>query len=92
MAGRGAKLLNVLFLLVLLIVAAGINFFHTDSSTGMDPRCPACHFQNSAIATAEIDSFELPVLTGFEFENLRQTPALEIEVTLLVPARGPPLV
>lgn len=92
MVGRGWKILNVLFLLTFLFLSTGICLFHTEPPLGKDPFCPACKFQNSVLATAQIDFFQLPILVVFEPIRLTGETPYEAGALLLLAARGPPLV
>lgn len=91
MAGRSSKALTLVLLVAFLFVVAGIDLFHTEPLAGKDPRCPACHFQNSAHATIPADAFELPVPEDCELLSLRPTLSCENEIAPLIGARAPPL-
>ncbi len=90
MAASTRKLLNLAFLLVLLTVAAGISSFHTEGLAGKDPLCPACHFQSTALATAQIDFFQPPALVLFDILVLPVAPTYERSDFPATPARAPP--
>lgn len=57
------KLFNILFLAVFLFLSLFINFFHIEDCLQSRDTCPACRFQNSTLATAQIPFFHLPQLT-----------------------------
>ncbi len=91
MAGRSSKALAAVLLVAFVLVVVGIGFFHTEPIAGKDPRCPACHFQNSAHATVPADTFELPVPADCELLSLRPTSSYENDIAPLISARAPPL-
>jgi hypothetical protein len=67
MAGKKYRTLyNLIFLFFFLSVTLCINFFHTESSIHPNHNCPACQFQNSTLATSQINFFHLPQLTLLE--------------------------
>jgi hypothetical protein len=67
MAGKKLRTLSsLIFLFLFLSVTLCVNFFHTESSIHPNHNCPACQFQNSTIATIQIESFHLPQLTLLE--------------------------
>ncbi len=54
--------LNLSILLAFLFITLGINFFHSETNLSPSHSCPACHFQNSALTTAQVNIFILPQL------------------------------
>jgi hypothetical protein len=91
MIGRMRKVLNIAFLLTFLLVSSGICFFHTEKPGGHDPFCPACKFQNSAVATAHFEFFQLPILTVSETIRPQRPFAGRIGMRPQLTARAPPL-
>jgi hypothetical protein len=91
MAGRSSKALTVVLLIAFFLVVVGIDFFHTEPLAGKDPRCPACHFQNSAHATVPADAFDLPAPADYELLSLHPTSSYENEIAPSISARAPPL-
>jgi hypothetical protein len=91
MAGKSWKILNVFFLLVFLFISTCICLFHTEAPLGNDPYCPACKFKNSAIATAQIDIYQLPILEIIETLQLADEILYEAIAHPLLTARSPPL-
>lgn len=61
---RCRKYLNLGFLFLFLFAVLFINFFHTEKSFERDNTCPACNFQNSSLATSQINFFCLPPLSS----------------------------
>ena len=92
MAGRNWKICNILFLFLYLLLSSTICLFHTDSPLGNDPLCPACNFQNSALAITQTDLFQLPVLSVFEILQLPGEIPRESVAPILSASRSPPLV
>ncbi len=66
MIGRSWKILNILFLLIFLLLSTCIGLLHTENPLGYDPLCPACRFQHSTLATAQIDVVQLPTAVVLE--------------------------
>lgn len=62
MSAKKIKLLHFSFLLVFLCTTLFINFFHTDKTVLSKDNCPACNFLHSALATSQINFFQLPQL------------------------------
>jgi hypothetical protein len=54
------KIFHLLFLLTFLSVTLFINFLHTENTLSSTDDCPACHFVNSTLMTAQINFFFLP--------------------------------
>jgi len=74
MAGKKhQKLSSLVFLFLFLSVTLCINFFHTENSTQTNHNCPACHFQNSTLATSQINFFHLPQLMLLEMLKTFET-------------------
>jgi hypothetical protein len=90
MINRSRKILNIFFLIVFLLLSSVICLFHTESPFGYDPLCPACRFQNSAIAVAQFDFFQLPILTILETIELEREIPCEFITLPLFDARSPP--
>jgi len=92
MVKKYKKLFNIAFLLVFLLVNLFINFFHCEKNVRSDHYCPACQFQNSTLATNQINFFHLPQLALLEilksFESFQYN-----QIFFVHPAsRSPPLV
>jgi len=60
MASKNRLPSSLAFLLIFLAVTLFINFLHTEHSLDKDVSCPACHFLNSTLQTAQIFFFYLP--------------------------------
>jgi hypothetical protein len=78
MTRRYRKHFNIAFLFVFLGLILSINYTHTEDTLQRSDSCPACQFQNSTLATAQIDFFHLPqlavleVIKVFEFVHFQQ--------------------
>lgn len=86
------KPFNMAFLLVFLLVNLFINFIHCEKKVRSSHFCPACQFQNSTLATNQINSFQLPQLALLEilksFESFQYN-----QIYFVHPAsRSPPFV
>jgi hypothetical protein len=92
MIGRTRKVLNIAFLLMFLLVSSGICFFHTEKPGGHDPFCPACKFQNSTVATAHFELFQLPVMTVSETIRPLRPLVYRVGMRPRLAARAPPFV
>jgi hypothetical protein len=57
---------HLAFLLFFLLTTLFINYFHTEKCLYANNACPACHFQNSTLATNQINFFLLPQLCLLE--------------------------
>ncbi|MBM3790891.1 MAG: hypothetical protein FJW35_11165 [Acidobacteria bacterium] len=90
MNGRKRKVLNFAFLALLLLVAAFINYFHADGDVAGTPYCPACTFQSSAVAVAQIDRLLLPDLTPAEILHITASSAYDSPALVKAAARSPP--
>jgi low temperature requirement protein LtrA len=67
MAGRKLRTIsNIIFLSLFLSITLFINFFHTENTIQPNHNCPACQFQNSTLATNQINFFHLPQLVLLE--------------------------
>jgi hypothetical protein len=91
MASKKHRTLSSLtFLFLFLSITLCINFFHTESSIQPNHNCPACHFQNSTLATSQINFFHLPQLTLLEM--LKTFKAFHYESSCFVnpTSRSPP--
>lgn len=80
------------FLLVFLLVNLFINFIHCEKKVRSSHFCPACQFQNSTLATNQINFFQLPQLALLDmlksFESFPYN-----QIYFVHPAsRSPPLV
>ncbi len=84
------KLFCLKFLLTFLFLILSINFFHTEKNIQPNHFCPACHFQDSTLATDQINFFHLPQLCLLEilkkFESFYYWQVFFIDST----SRSPP--
>ncbi len=85
------KIFSVAFLLAFLFIAGVINYFHTDGIWGMDPCCPACAFQSSTIATAQVVVVDVPQLVAMGFCQIETYRDRESQPLPAEPARAPPI-
>ncbi len=90
MVTHAGKVLNLALLLIFLCVAAGVPSLHTEGPGGNDPLCPACHFQNAALSTGQIDFFQLPDLVLLDVLALPSAPGYEYSDSPVTGARAPP--
>jgi hypothetical protein len=91
MVGRSWKILNIFFLLIFLLLSSCISLFHTEKPLGYDPLCPACRFQHSTLATAQIDFVQLPTAVVLETVQAPHEIFYEAAALPLLAARAPPL-
>ncbi len=63
---KNQKAFNLVFLILFLFLTLFINFLHTEVNLQTCNACPACHFQNSTLATSHINFFLLPELSLLE--------------------------
>ena len=77
-------------LLLFLLLTLFVNFFHTETDALGHKDCPACHFQNSTLTTAQVTVFCLPQLRLLEI--IRQFETFDFEdIYLITPSsRSPP--
>jgi len=80
------------FLVIFLFVSLFINFFHCEKKVRSSHFCPACQFQNSTLATNQINFFQLPQLALLEI--LKSFESFQYNQIYFVPpaSRSPPLV
>ncbi len=79
-------------LLLFLCVTLFIHLFHQEESFQGSSSCPACHFQNSTLMTAQIDVFTLPQLTQLDILRSFEAGTL-IQIFPAAPSsRSPPRV
>lgn len=86
------KLFNVAFLLIFLFVTLLINFSHCEKKVRSSHSCPACHFQNSTLATSHINFYQLPPL--FTVETLKSFESFQYKHLFFIhpTSRSPPLI
>ena len=85
------KLFNITFLIIFLSLNLFINFFHTGKELHENDYCPACHFQNSTLATSPITILYLPQLTLLEILEIFESFHYD-QLHLIIPlSRSPPL-
>jgi hypothetical protein len=58
--------INLILLCLFLFPTLLIHFLHSESSINGSNTCPACHFQNSTLTTAQVPVVILPQLELFE--------------------------
>lgn len=92
MIKKHEKLFNVAFLFAFLFVILLINFSHCEKKVHSSPFCPACHFQNSTLATHHISFYQLPPL--FILETLNSLESLQYKHIFFIhpTSRSPPLI
>jgi len=92
MIKKHKKLFNIAFLLAFLFVTLLINFSHCEKKVHSSPFCPACHFQNSTLATNQINFCQLPPL--FILETLDSYESFQYKHIFFIhpTSRSPPLV
>jgi hypothetical protein len=80
------------FLLIFLFVNLFINFFHCEKNVRSSHFCPACHFQNSTVATSQINFFLLP--PPFTLETLKSFESFQYKHIFFIhpTSRSPPLI
>ena len=80
------------FLLIFLLINLFINFSHCEKKVRSSYFCPACHFQNSTLATSQINFFHLPPL--FTLETLNSFESFQYKHIFFIrpTSRSPPLV
>lgn len=82
--------INGLCLLIFLVLTLSINFLHTETKAQGQNDCPACHFQNSTLTTAQVSVISLPQLRLLEILRLFESLAYE-DIHLITPSsRSPP--
>jgi hypothetical protein len=80
------------FLLVFLLANLFINFIHCEKKVRSDHFCPACQFQNSTLATNQINFFQLPQLALLEIlKSFESFPYIQI-FFIHPSSRSPPLI
>jgi hypothetical protein len=57
---------SLVFLLFFLLVNLFMNYIHNNKCFLTRNYCPACHFENSTLATIQINFFLMPQLTLLE--------------------------
>lgn len=82
--------INGCYLLVFLLVTLGVHFLHTETDLGGQNNCPACHFQNSTLTTAQTPVFQPPQLVLLEILKSFDTLILKDIDPLSPSSRSPP--
>jgi hypothetical protein len=90
MVKRYKKLFCLKFLLTFLFLIVFINFFHTEKNIQSNHFCPACHFQNSTLATNQINFFHLPQLHLLEILRTLESYHYSQNCFLNPTSRSPP--
>lgn len=73
MASKRREFSRIFLLCLFVSTTLAINFLHTETTVSSNDNCPACHFQNSSIATQQVYTFFIPqpaisgILKKFEF-------------------------
>jgi hypothetical protein len=80
--------LSVLF--AFLFLTLFINFFHTEKTLEENDNCPACHFQNSSLATCHINFFHLPPPSILGVLKFIKTLNYSFTYTIEPTSRSPP--
>jgi hypothetical protein len=83
---------NVSLLLVFLVLTLCINFLHHHTGLQGGNSCPACHFQNTTLLTAQIDFFISPQLTLLDTLRICQSLRTDQVILITPTSRSPPLV
>lgn len=91
MSIKHAKLFNITFLIIFLSLNLFINFFHTRNELNKNDYCPACHFQNSTLATSPITPLYLPQLTLLEILKIFESFHCNQSYLIIPLSRSPPL-
>jgi len=81
---------NIAFLFIFLGLILSINFVHTEDTLQRSDSCPACQFQNSTLATAQIDFFCLPQLSVLEIIKVFKSFHIQQLVFITPSSRSPP--
>jgi hypothetical protein len=90
MTRRHKKLFNVTFLAIFLFLSLAIHFFHTEHCVHTGNSCPACHFQNSTLTTAQISFFHLPQLAMLEMLKVFESSVAHQAFIITPSSRSPP--
>lgn len=90
MTRKYRKYFNIAFLLIFLGLTLSINYIHTEDTLQRSDSCPACHFQNSTMATAQIDFFHLPQLSVLEIIKVFESFHIQLLVSITPSSRSPP--
>jgi hypothetical protein len=83
----GHFVIFVFFLAVTLL----IDFFHTEKTLRENPSCPACHFQNSSLATQTDHCLYQPHIDFVEVIEAFRVFSYERLIPVDLSPRGPPL-
>jgi len=83
---------NLSILFAFLLITLGINFFHSETNLNSNHACPACHFQNSTLTTAQVNVFFLPQLELFEILSSINIAQYNQIYYIQPSSRSPPLV
>lgn len=90
MTRRYRKDFNIAFLFIFLGLILSINFIHTEDTLQRSNSCPACQFQSSTLATAQINFFHLPQLSVLEVINIFESIHVQQLVYITPSSRSPP--
>jgi hypothetical protein len=90
MTRKYGKYLNIVFLFIFLGLTLSINYTHTEDCLQQSNSCPACHFQNSTFATAQINFFHLPQLSLLEVIKVFESFHIQQLVYITPSSRSPP--
>jgi hypothetical protein len=82
--------LNLAFLLIFFGITLFVNFLHNESHFQNHNSCPACHFQNSTLTTAQIHFCTLPQLSLLHSLGTYEA-VTHLEIVSVAPSsRSPP--
>ena len=90
MSRKQRDILIFAILSLFLLPTLFINFFHTEKNIHGSNACPACHFQNSTLATSQIPFFLLPQLTLLEILNALEVFQYKYLICVEPTSRAPP--
>jgi hypothetical protein len=90
MARKYRKHFNIAFLSIFLGLTLSINYLHTGDTLQRSDSCPACQFQDSTLATAQIHFFHLPQLSVLEIIKVFESFHIQLLVTITPSSRSPP--
>jgi len=87
---KHTKIAGFLSLALFLLLTLFINFLHTEDSLQASKSCPACHFQNSTLATNPTPFFLLPRLALLEMLKILDALCINSPAYIESASRSPP--
>lgn len=87
---RGRFSVGLAVLFVVLAVTLLINFAHTERTLHSSSDCPACHFQNSSLATQVTPCLFLPRIAFIEVVEAAVSSEYRYLAAIDLSSRGPP--